>query len=70
MDRRWGQMCILRKLLWLQELGKSTSERVTSGCHETSEEAVTGKFKTRRTMEERTGKILIRRHNYQDVVMK
>lgn len=49
-------MCILERLLWLQELGKkSTSERVTSGCHETSEEAVTGKFKTRRrTMEERT----------------
>lgn len=50
-------MCILERLLWLQELGKkSISERVTSECHETSEEAVTGKFKTRRkAKEERRG---------------
>lgn len=50
-------MCTLERLLWIQELGKKNiSERVTSGGHETSEEAVTGKFKTRRrTMEERKG---------------
>lgn len=65
-------MCVLERLLWLQELGKkSISERVTSECHETSEEAVTGKFKTRRrAMRRERGKILIRRHNCQDVVMK